>query len=102
MDQTHINSVKDWFQERVVYPNEHYPNYFDVLVLDDERKHYLHIFTGWRDGRYFYDTLLHIAIEGGQIVVYENNTDVSVEEKLANYEIDADQIVAREMLMGVL
>lgn len=85
--------LKELMQERIAYPNEDYPYYKDLIIADDVQNHFVHIFTGWEKGDYFYDVLIHLALEEEKVVIYENNTDIPMEEWLVNEGILLEDIV---------
>lgn len=84
--------IKELMEDRIAYPNEYYPHYKDLLVIDEVQNQYIHIFTGWRKGEYFYDILIHLAIEAGKVIIYENNTDVPIHDCLIAAGISAADI----------
>lgn len=87
--------LRELMQERIAYPTDAYPHYKDLIITDDAQNHFVHIFTGWDKGDYFYDVLIHFAIEGEKVVVYENNTDIAMEEWLVDSGIKLEDIVSQ-------
>lgn len=88
-------AIQEILQERVSYPNEHYPYYKDLIIMDEAQNHFIHIFTGWEEGDFFYDVLMHLAIEEDKVMIYENNTDVPLEENLVQYGISEKDILMK-------
>lgn len=89
-------AIADWLHSRISYPSKHYPHSRDVVVIDEKQQHFVHIFTGIEDGTHFHQTLFHIEVtEDAKVWIHQNNTDVPVEEALAQKGIlQADIIVA--------
>lgn len=88
--------LKELMQERIAYPTENYPHYKDLIIADDSQNHFVHIFTGWEKGDYFYDVLIHLALDDDKVFVYENNTDVPIEEWLVSAGILMEDIVSQK------
>jgi len=96
-------ALKELLQERVSYPNEHYPYYKDLIIADEVQDHFIHIFTGWEKGEFFYDILMHLSIEEGKVMIYENNTDTSLEEELIHYGImEKDILIKSKMPLEII
>lgn len=87
--------LSKYLTERTSYPNEYYPNYKDLIIVDEEQNHFIHIFTGWEKGEFFYDVLMHLSIEEDKVMIYENNTDVPLEEDLVQYGIEGEDILIK-------
>jgi XisI protein len=46
-----------------------------LLIIDEERDHYLHMTTGWHQHRRMYAPILHLRVKNGKIVIERDSTD---------------------------
>jgi XisI protein len=63
------------------------------LIFDTENDHYLLLDIGWQKSRRIHDCIFHFDIKDGKIWLQENNTDLEVDEDLAEMGISKDEIV---------
>lgn len=63
------------------------------LIFDTENDHYLLLDIGWQRSRRIHDCIFHFDIKDGKIWLQENNTDLEVDEDLAEMGISKDEIV---------
>ncbi|WP_046245866.1 element excision factor XisI family protein [Hymenobacter terrenus] len=54
------------------------------VITDKDTDTYLLIRTGWRGDRNYYSVIIHMAIVGGEIIIYQNNTDRELDEELTD------------------
>lgn len=62
-------------------------------IVDDEHGHYELLQTGWRDGEYVHHCVVHLAVEGGKVVIYRNETDIDIDDRLSEEGVDPEMIV---------
>ena len=81
----------DWhaFTSRAEKDEDNKPHY----VFDDERGHYLLLFTGWRGDDRDHIVYIHLRIRNGKIWVEEDGTDVGVATQLERAGVPREDIV---------
>jgi|GEM_PF-3945554 len=68
------------------------PGIHNVLVVDNDSKHYLVIRLGWAKDNNLYSVLVHIKNTEGKITIHVNNTERDIEEELVGQGIPTDII----------
>lgn len=63
------------------------------LIFDTENDHYLLLDIGWQKSHRIHDCIFHFDIKDGKVWLQENNTDLEVDEDLAEMGISKDEIV---------
>ncbi len=63
------------------------------LIFDVERNHYQLARVGWRNKHRIYGCVVHIDIKDGKIWIQHNGTEFDIAVRLAEMEIDRQDIV---------
>jgi hypothetical protein len=63
------------------------------LVFDPESDRYLLLDIGWKGEKRVHHCIFHFDIKDGKIWIQENNTDIEVDEDLAEMGISKKEIV---------
>ena len=63
------------------------------LIFDTENDHYLLLDIGWQKSHRVHDCIFHFDIKNDKIWLQENNTDLEIDEDLAEMGISTDEIV---------
>lgn len=66
---------------------------FIETIFDRERDHYLLVQVGWVKDRWIYSSILHLDIIKGKIYIQQNNTEVSIADKLVESGVPKTDIV---------
>lgn len=69
-----------------------FPNATNQVITDHENGHYQLVRFGWFENRYFYNTVFHFDLEGDQVIVRYNQTDLDIVEELDLYGIVAEDV----------
>lgn len=64
-----------------------------VAVFDENRDRYLLVRTGWMNGEDVYSLLIHIAIEEGKVIIYQDNTDEEIYEQLIEGGVNEESLI---------
>ena len=62
-------------------------------IFDTERHHYLLVQVGWSNGHWVYGCPIHLDWIDGKIYIQQNNTEISIAERLVELGIPKDKIV---------
>ena len=62
------------------------------MVVDEKRKHFIMVATGWNEEEYVHDWIFHLQIKDGKILIHEEAIDPDVHERLTNRGIPAKDI----------
>jgi hypothetical protein len=64
------------------------------LILDKKTKHYLLIYSEWREGKYYHNFVAHIGIlPSGKIGIFANEMEEDLAKELVSNGILASEIV---------
>jgi hypothetical protein len=63
------------------------------LIFDTENDHYLLLDIGWQKSHRVHNCIFHFDIKDNKIWLQENNTDLEIDEDLAEMGISSDEIV---------
>lgn len=92
--KTHKKIVHNLLSEYSAYSNKDEPNVRNELLIDEKKNAFILITLGWHEHDYIHFVNFHIEIkEDGKIWIYENRTDVSIEEELIKHGITYKDIV---------
>jgi XisI protein len=69
-----------------------FPNATIQVIADRENGHYQLVRFGWKENRYLYNTVFHFDLEGDQVIVRCNQTDLNIVEELELYGIEAEDV----------
>ena len=69
-----------------------FPNATSQVIVDRENGHYQLVRFGWKENRYLYNTVFHFDLEGDQVIVRCNQTDLDIVEELELYGIVAEDV----------
>lgn len=69
----------------------------DELIFDREDDHYLLLTTGWQDGNYVHETILHLTIIDNRIYIQCNNTDQDIVQELRGRGVMKNDIIVSEL-----
>ena len=69
-----------------------FPDATNQVITDHENGHYQLVRFGWFENRHFYNTVFHFDLEGDQVIVRCNQTDLDIVEELELYGIVAEDI----------
>jgi hypothetical protein len=72
------------------------PSFGDVqaeAIFDEERGHYLLVYTGWDGKRRVHGSVIHIDLRDGKVWVQHDGTKEGIVEELMAAGISADRIV---------
>lgn len=87
--------IKAFLADWLYLPNARYPNLHNVLTTDKAEQHFILTKFGWNKGKFTHYVLFHIELKtDGQIWVYENRSDVPIEERLVKEGIPKADIIA--------
>jgi hypothetical protein len=64
-----------------------------VAVFDEKRDRYLLARTGWMNGEDVYSLLIHVEIEDGKVIVYQDNTEEEIYEQLLEGGVADQELV---------
>ena len=67
-------------------------NSTNQVITDHENGHYQLVRFGWLENRYFYNTVFHFDLEGDQVIVRCNQTDLDIIAELELYGIAAEDV----------
>lgn len=67
-------------------------NATNQVITDHENGHYQQVRFGWFENRYFYNTVFHFDLEGDQVIVRRNQTDLDIVAELKLYGIVAEDV----------
>jgi hypothetical protein len=66
----------------------------NLLILDDERGHYLFFMDGWRNGSRQYGCVIHVEVkDDGKIWLRRDGTDLDIGQQLLDAQIPKNDIV---------
>lgn len=69
------------------------PNIETQIICDQVNDHYLLLRTGWDNDRRVNHCIFHFDIKDGKIWIQENNTDIEIDEELAEMGISKKELV---------
>ena len=69
-----------------------FPNTTSQVIADRENGHYQLVRFGWQEHRYLYNTVFHFDLEGDQVIVRCNQTDLDIVEELELYGIVTEDV----------
>lgn len=62
-------------------------------IFDTERHHYLLVHVGWVNGHWVYGCSIHLDWIDGKIYIQQNNTEISIADRLVELGVPKDRIV---------
>ena len=62
-------------------------------IFDTERHHYLLVQVGWSNGHWVYGCPIHLDLIDGKIYIQQNNTEISIAERLVELGVPKNRIV---------
>lgn len=66
----------------------------NLLILDDERGHYLFFTDGWRNGSRQYGCVVHVEVkDNGKIWLRRDGTDLDIGQQLLDADVPKNDIV---------
>lgn len=69
-----------------------FPDATNQVITDHENGHYQLVRFGWFENRYFYNTVFHFDLQGDQVIVRCNQTDLDIVDELELYGIVAEDV----------
>lgn len=88
------DSIKAFLQEYAATWTQHPEPEVEIqLIFDEQRDRYLLLDVGWRGSQRIHHCIFHFDLKDGKIWLQENNTDLEVDQALAEMGITPQEIV---------
>lgn len=82
-------------KERVAFPNKQFPDLKDMLIIDEQKSHFVLMSAGWDNQEYVHQVLFHLEVKlDGKIWIHENRTDLPIDEIMIANGVDTTDIIA--------
>ncbi|MEN0050457.1 MAG: element excision factor XisI family protein [Bacteroidota bacterium] len=89
--------IRSYLEDKLGFPNRHFPNLKDYIIVDEEQVHFIHLLMGWKKDQYIYQALRHIEIKAdGGLIIHQANIDKPLDTELINLGISASNIQYHE------
>ena len=90
MQKDYQTALLTFLSEHAAITPINFRNATNQVITDHENGHYQLVRFGWLENRYFYNTVFHL--QGDQVIVRRNQTDLDIVEELELYGIVAEDV----------
>ena len=92
MPKSYQTALLTFLTEYAAITPINFRNATNQVITDHENGQYQLVRFGWFENRYFYNTVFHFDLEGDQVIVRRNQTDLDIVEELELYGIMTEDI----------
>jgi hypothetical protein len=92
MQKDYQTALLTFLAEYAAFTPTNFPEATSQVITDHKNGHYQLVRFGWFENCYFYNTIFHFDLEGDQVIVRRNQTDLDIVEELALYGIVAEDV----------
>lgn len=101
MEKDYQTALLTFLSEHATITSINFRNATNQVITDYENGHYQLVRFGWFENCYFYNTVFHFDLEGNQVIVRCNQTDLDIVEELELYGIVAEDVQLAFMREGL-